>query len=342
MKLVTYATPDAAHETVGRGGVLLDAATVLDLETLGAWATREGADMPGAQQGVPLPATLLDLLRRGPEAMADARAALALAQRAQPDDLARTSGLTHSLGACALRSPIPDPPSIRDFYTFEAHVKAARARRGVGMIPEWYQVAVFYFSNTSEVYGTNEPIPYPRHSQEVDFELEMAAVIGREGHDISADDAPAFIAGYMVLNDWSARDRWRQEQPLNMGPAKGKDFATSLGPWLVTPDELADRRIGSGRDERYDLAMRGRINGQQLSSDNTRNMYYSFPQMIERASQDVRLRPGDVIGSGTCGTGCILELGTERHRWLAPHDEVEMEIERLGILRTVIAVSRED
>ncbi len=207
------------------------------------------------------------------------------------------------------------------------------------MIPAWYEFPVFYFSNTSELYGTEEPVRYPQRSQEVDFELEMAAVIGREGRDIAADDAPGYIAGYMVMNDWSARDLWRKEQVLNMGPAKGKDFATSLGPYLVTPDELDDRRTGSGKDERYNLEIRGWINGDNLTHDNTQNMYYTFPQMIERASEHVRLRPGDVIGSGTCGTGCILELGTERHRWLLAGDVVEMEIERLGMLRNTLTDS---
>ncbi len=179
-------------------------------------------------------------------------------------------------------------------------------------------------------------------SQELDFELEVAAVIGQTGMDISADDAPGYIAGYMVMNDWSARDLQRKEMVMNLGPAKGKDFATSFGPWLVTPDELDDKRTGSGKDERYDLAMFGSINGDQLTSANMRDLYFSFPQMIERAAQHVRLRPGDIIGSGTCGTGCILELGTERHRWLQPGDMVEMGVERLGTQhnRIVAADSR--
>jgi fumarylacetoacetate (FAA) hydrolase len=232
---------------------------------------------------------------------------------------------------------VPNPPMIRDFYAFEQHVKAARARRGLDMIPEWYQIPVFYYSNTAALYGTDEPIPYPRHVADLDFELEIAAVIGREGRDIAAEDAPGYIAGYMVMNDWSSRDIWRNyEAKLQMGPAKAKDFATSLGPWLVTPDELEDRRIGAGKDERYDLAMTGRINGDQLTSANWKDLTFTFPQMIERASEGVRLRPGEILGSGTCGTGCILELGTERHRWLLAGDVVEMEIERLGLLRNTL------
>jgi len=336
MKLVTYVTTPAAGRDAGRAGVVHND-LILDVAALSLWAARNGTALPDIAGTRGLPATVLELLTLGPEAMAGLRAALETAGTARTVDLTAEAGLAHARSAVTLRTPVPNPPTIRDFYAFEQHVKAARARRNVGMIPEWYEVAVFYFSNTAALYGADEPIPYPRLSHELDFELEMAAVIGREGQDIAAADAPAYIAGYMVMNDWSARDVQRQEMKMNLGPAKGKDFATSLGPWLVTPDELADRRVGSGKDERYDLAMTGRINGDQLTNDNAKTMYFSFPQMIERAAQHVRLRPGDVIGSGTCGTGCILELGTERHRWLQPGDVAEMEIERLGVLRNSIA-----
>jgi len=342
MKLVTYVPAGDANtsgrtaETAGRAAVL-HGDLFLDLALLGLWAARNGASLP--EPG--LPASVLGLLQMGTDGMEGARAALALAAKARAEDLRGETGLAYARDEIALRTPIPNPPSLRDFYVFEQHVKAARARRGLGMIPEWYEFPVFYFSNTASLYGADEQVPYPRHSQEVDFELEIAAVIGREGRDIAADDAPDYIAGYMIMNDWSARDRWRKEAPLSMGPAKGKDFASSLGPYLVTPDELADRRVGSGKDERYDLAMTARINGDQLSSDNAKTMYYGFSQMIERASEDTRLRPGDIIGSGTCGTGCILELGTERHRWLQPGDVVELEIERLGVLRNMLVARKE-
>jgi fumarylacetoacetate (FAA) hydrolase len=338
MKLVTYVPMAAPAGLEGRAGVLHDD-LILDLAMLGEWAAVNGAALSRDAGRPPLPATMLALLQRGPEGLDAARTALAVAERASSEDLRAEAALVHARSDVHLRTPLPNPPTIRDFYAFEQHVKAARARRNAEMIPEWYEIAVFYFSNTAALYGTDEPIPYPRLSHELDFEMEMACVIGREGSDIAAEDAPAYIAGYMVMNDWSARDLQRHEMKLNLGPAKGKDFATSLGPYLVTPDELAEQRIGSGKDERFDLAMRGWINGDQVTSANFKDIYFTFPQMIERASQHVRLRPGDILGSGTCGTGCILELGTERHRWLQPGDIVELEIERLGVMRNTIIAS---
>src|SRR5262249_25367851 len=145
--------------------------------------------------------------------------------------------------------------TLRDFSAFEQHVKAARAKRGVGMMPEWYEIPTFYFSNTSELYGQDEPIPYPQGSKELDIELEIACIVGREGKDIPTDEAAEYIAGYTIMNDWSARDFQRLDMKLNLGPGKGKDFATSLGPWLVTADELSMRRAGKGATERYDMTM---------------------------------------------------------------------------------------
>lgn len=225
------------------------------------------------------------------------------------------------------------PPSVRDFYAFEAHVKQARARRGLDMIPAWYEQPVFYFSNPRAIYGPDDVIPYPRRTQELDFELEVAAIIGRYGRDIPVEEAESYIAGYTIMNDWSARDVQRQEMKVGLGPAKGKDFATSLGPWIVTPDELADRRSDKG----YDLTMIARRNGIEISRGNWNTIHYSFAEMIARASEDATLYPGDVIGSGTVGTGCILERGPENvGGWLRPGDVVELEIERLGVLRNTV------
>ena len=230
--------------------------------------------------------------------------------------------------------PVPDPRNFRDAYAFEQHVKAARARRGQDMIPEWYKMPIFYFSNTGSLRGHNEAVKKPASTSELDFELEVACVMGKAVQDVSAATAEDAIFGYAVLNDWSARDLQREEMKCMLGPAKGKDFATSLGPWVVTKDELADKRVGPGK---YDLVMTGRRNGKEISRSNFNTMYYDYTQIIERCSRDATLYPGDLIGSGTCGTGCILELGPEATGgWLMPGDVMEMEIERLGVLRTLI------
>lgn len=265
--------------------------------------------------------TLLELLR-DPEGMAQAR------RVAQEID--------HPLANVTLLTPIPEPPTARDFYAFEQHVKAARALRNAGMIPEWYEIPIFYFTNTSELYGQDADVPYPVGSHALDFELEIACVIGREGKDIPVEEAASYIAGYTIMNDWSARDMQVQDMKLNLGPGKGKDFATSLGPWLVTPDELEARRSGYGTSERYDMTMLARVNGKEVSRGNFNQIYYGFPQMIAWASRNARLRVGDVLGSGTVGTGCILELTTAVQPWLQRGDVVEMEIDGIGVLRNCI------
>jgi fumarylacetoacetate (FAA) hydrolase len=340
MKLVTYVLDANTPREGGRAGVLLND-LILDLATLGRWAAaREAAFArlsPGSEAS--LPSTLLALLQEGASAWERLRIAFALASQTEPAHLQSQEGLAFPLEQVHLRPPIPTPPTIRDFFAFEAHVRNARARSGLEVPPQWYQIPVFYFSNTSALYGHDEAIPYPRHSQALDYELEMAAVIGREGQDIAAEQAADYIAGYMIMNDWSARDLQLQEMAVQLGPAKGKDFATSFGPWLVTPDELQPYRRGSGADERFDLPMRARVNGVLLTEANFQEIYYTFPHMIERTSQHVRLRPGDILGSGTCGGGCLLELGQERHRWLSVGDVVELEIAGLGLLRNSIVAS---
>ncbi|GED59151.1 fumarylacetoacetate hydrolase family protein [Brevibacillus formosus] len=235
-----------------------------------------------------------------------------------------------------LGSPLPRPASFRDFYAFEAHVKTARAKRGLPMVPEWYHFPVFYFSNAAAFTGTQANIRRPKATEWLDYELEIACVIGKAGINIPVERAEEHIAGYCILNDWSARDIQREEVKVGLGPAKGKDFATSMGPWMVTPEELADVRITGEKGSRYDLKMVARINGREYSNGNFKDIHYTFAEMIARASEDCSLYPGDVIGSGTVGTGCILELGTEQYAWLAPGDVVELEVERLGVLRNTI------
>jgi len=237
-------------------------------------------------------------------------------------------------------APVVQATSLRDFFAFEEHVRTARSNRGLDVPPEWYQFPVFYFSNHQSILGHDAELPSPTHGKWLDYELEVAAVIGVECRDVPAEAADEVIAGYTILNDWSLRDLQIEEVKVGLGPAKGKDFATSLGPFLVTPDELEDRRSGKG----YDLEMVARVNGVELSRGNWRDIHWSFSEMITRASQGVTLYPGDVLGSGTVGSGCILELGAEnvaakldrKYGWLQAGDVVELEVERLGVLRNKI------
>ena len=225
------------------------------------------------------------------------------------DDIAE-----HALEDVRLLAPVPLPPSVRDFYAFERHVRAARAQRGLEVAPEWYRVPVFYFSNPAAIYGPDAEIPYPEATSALDYELEAAAVVGGDGR----------IAGFTVMNDWSARDLQKMEMAVGLGPAKGKDFATSLGPVLVTPDELG--ALG--------LEMVARVNGEERSRGNLGDMHWTWEQLVEHAARNTRLVPGDVLGSGTVGSGCILEHGDGR--WLRPGDEVELEIEGIGVLRNTV------
>ena len=235
-----------------------------------------------------------------------------------------------------LYAPVPVPPSIRDFLAFEQHVKTIRAGQGLEMSPDWYQLPVFYFSNPAGVFGPNDEVAISPGSDQFDYELEVAAVVGRGGSDLSPEEAQAHIAGYMVCGDWSARDLQYREMAQRLGPAKGKDSATSLGPVLVTPDELEPWRDGS----RLRLEMRAAVNGVDYSAGNLGDLYWSFAQMLAYASRGTRLVPGDVIGSGTVGTGCILELalvhGNEKYPWLKPGDEVRLEVEQLGAIVATI------
>ncbi len=238
------------------------------------------------------------------------------------------------------------PRSLRDGYAFRQHVEAARRSRGLPMIPEYDLFPVFYFSNHQAVTGPGPVAVQLRHLERLDFELECAIVIGRPGKNIPAAVADRFIAGFMIMNDWSARELQAQEMKLNLGPAKGKDFATSLGPWIVTPDELEDRIIPGPNGNHYDLQMQASLNGEQISQDRLCNMTWTFAQLIERVSYGAWILPGDVIGSGTCATGCLLELnGTgvfSPPRWLQPGDTVELTIERLGTLRNTVVLASEE
>jgi fumarylacetoacetate (FAA) hydrolase len=250
------------------------------------------------------------------------------AEEVEDDAILETTGLRFG-------PPILEPPSLRDFYAFEGHVKTMWERRG-GEVPQaWYRLPIFYFSNTSEIRGAGDPIWSPAASQELDYELEVAALVDTPARDLPLRRAEEAIGGYTIFNDWSARDLQRDETTVRLGPAKGKDFASSFGPWLVTPDELADARAAGSTGP--NLAMTAEVNGTETSRGRWSDAQFSFGEMLARASADVRLRPGDLIASGTVGTGCLLEVREETlGRYLQPGDEVTLRVERLGALTNPI------
>jgi fumarylacetoacetate (FAA) hydrolase len=241
-------------------------------------------------------------------------------------------------------SPIPRPPSMRDGYAFRQHVETARRNRGLEMIPEFDLFPVFYFTNHGAVCGSGELSVRKLHLDKLDFELEAAIVVGKKVRDLSPEQADQAIFGLTIMNDWSARTLQMEEMKLNLGPAKGKDFATGLGPVLVTLDELMPRAQKTPKGLVFDMTMRAFVNGKQLSTGNVNQMNWTFSQILERASYGVDLYPGDVIGSGTVGTGCLLELNGSKitdNQWLKPGDHVAMEIDGLGRLENTIVCSEE-
>jgi fumarylacetoacetate (FAA) hydrolase len=312
MKLVTYMRGGAP----GRAGLLVgkDLETVLDLERV---------------VGAPWAQTVLGFVEHAAEGRPIAERAVARGD----------AGAAIPSKDVTLLAPIPRPPSMRDGYAFRKHVETARRNRGLEMIPEFDQFPVFYFTNHQAVVGPGPVHVQPKQLERLDFELECAIVVGREAHDLTAANADAAIFGMTIMNDFSARAVQMEEMKLSLGPAKGKDFATGLGPWLVTLDELEDRTTRSANGASFDLGMRAFVNGIEVSSGNVKDMNWTFAQILERASYGVTLYPGDVIGSGTCGTGCFLELNgskVTKDQWLKPGDVVALEIDRLGRLESAI------
>lgn len=280
-----------------------------------------------------------------------------LKERAKKVDEAVKTGKTEQgieKDKTQLLAPVPHPTSCRDGYAFRQHVATARRNRGVDMIPEFDQFPIFYMTNHNAIFGEGDIIVEKDHLEKLDIELEAAIVIGKKGKNIDAKDADSYIAGYMIMNDLSARVLQMEEMKLNLGPAKGKDFATIIGPWLVTKDELEKYKIETEYGDKYDLSMKAYHNGKQISDGNMKDMDWTFAQIIERASYGVELLPGDVIGSGTVGTGCYLELngtwaieakkqGKEFNPvWLKDGDTVELEITGLGRLSNRIVKAEKD
>jgi fumarylacetoacetate (FAA) hydrolase len=252
-----------------------------------------------------------------------------------------------------LAAPVPFPSSCRDAYAFRQHVAAARRNRKAEMIPQFDEYPIFYFTNHHSIQGPGNVLCMPDHFEKLDFELEAAIVICRHGRNIRAEDADQYIGGLMIMNDFSARTLQMEEMLLNLGPAKGKDFSTAVGPYLVTLDELSSFEIAPKEGhtgKNWNLRMVCRVNGEQVSEGNLGDMDWTFAEIIERASYGCDLYPGDIIGSGTVGTGCFLELnGTGKlndpdyqEQWLKEGDNVALEIEGLGTLINHIAAEGED
>lgn len=336
MKLVSYVElPIRTERPTIKLGALIGEECVVDLPVAQTWA--QGARGLRARE---LPHTMRELLNAWDE-HADHLEQLVSALP-QDDSCLSLKGagrqpVAHSRQDVFLLPPVPNALSLRDFMGFEQHVQNARRLRNQPVPSAWYDVPVFYYANPLTLYGPDQGIAAPVQGASLDYELEIAVVIGRAGRNITPEDAPNHIAGYMVMNDWSLRDVQIKEMGVGLGPAKGKDFATTVGPALVTPAELADRQAGEGAELRYDLEMVARVNGEETSRGNFKDIHWTVSQMIARASRDVTLLPGEVFGTGTVGTGCLLEQGAqESGKWLKPGDRVEMEVERLGRLATTI------
>jgi 2-keto-4-pentenoate hydratase/2-oxohepta-3-ene-1,7-dioic acid hydratase in catechol pathway len=269
-----------------------------------------------AMADVVVPASMLGLLRSGDEGMQAAYDALAYIDRVEG---LNEEMLVHPEGSVRLLAPLPDPPSVRDFYAFEQHVKKGFERRKMEIPKEWYELPVYYQTGHHNLIGTNTDLPWPSFTEKLDYELELAAVIGKRGSNIPASEALDYIAGFTIMNDFSARDLQRKEMAVMLGPAKAKHWCSAFGPVLVTRDEIGDP---------YNLRMTARVNGELWSDGNSGTIFHKFERMIEYLTQDDFIQPGDIIGSGTVGTGCGLELD----RWIKRGDVIELEIDKIGVL----------
>lgn len=295
-----------------------------------------------------LPSTIMPLLNDWDNLAGYAREA---EQKIKEGKIMQEQGIAYN--GVNILAPVPRPASCRDGYAFRQHVAAARRNRRVDMIPEFDQYPIFYFTNHNAIQGPGEIRCMPDHFQKLDFELEAAVVLSKKGRNIKAEHADDYIAGYMIMNDMSARTLQMEEMLLNLGPAKGKDFSTVIGPVLVTPDELEPYKVAAKPNHtgnNYDLSMKCWVNGVQVSEGNMGDMDWTFAEIIERCAYGVDVLPGDVIGSGTVGTGCFLELNgtgllndpSYKVQWLQPGDVVDMEIAGLGRLSNTIVAEETD
>lgn len=323
MKLCTFEIKTPLGKFQRLGAVVK--AGIIDLNAACAWHLhRKGEAQPYRLAHALLPASMIKFLEGEITTMTFAQKTIEDVQAAlkpgRPLLGPNEETLLYKPADVTLKAPLPRPSSIRDFYAFEQHVKKGFEKRGEPMPPEWYEIPVYYKSGHWSVIGSDEDVQWPSFTEQFDYELELAAVIGKQGRNITEDNAREYIAGFTIMNDFSARDMQRKEMKVRLGPAKGKDFATAFGPVIVTLDEIGDP---------YNLRMTAKINGKLWSEGNSGSIYHKFERMIAFASLDETLYPGDIIGSGTVGTGCGLELD----RWVKPGDLMELEIEKIGQLR---------
>lgn len=323
MKLVSFLvrTPIGTFTRVGA----IQSQQVVDLNMAYArWLADQQEAQPHRLANAQVPPTMLEFLEGGDSTLAAARRAKDYVTARSPSIKGPADEtIVYSFPEVQLVAPLPNPPSLRDFIAFEEHIAATSKRRGQPIPPEWYKAPVYYKGNHRTIIGPDETLSWPMETTKLDYELELACVIGRKGRDISERQAEDYIAGYTIMNDFSARDVQFQEMACRLGPAKGKDFATALGPCLVTPDEIAD--LGA-------LTMIARVNGEEWSRGRFGTIHWSFSQMIAHVSRGETIYPGDVFGSGTVGGGCGLEL----NRYLKPGDVMELEIQPIGVLRTQV------
>jgi 2-keto-4-pentenoate hydratase/2-oxohepta-3-ene-1,7-dioic acid hydratase in catechol pathway len=325
MKLVTFRvqTPVGWADRLGA----IAGEVVVDLNQTYAWYLHQQGDaQPEIMAATLLPSNMQCFLERGARAMENARLVVELYKHGEchlDTRGVRDSQLIFPLDTVTLLAPLPKPVSLRDFYVFEQHVKTGFDRRQEPMPKEWYEMPVYYQSNRLSMLGPDVTIPWPSYTKKLDYELELACIIGKAGKNIPIEQAGQHIAGYMILNDFSARDIQKKEMACRLGPAKGKGFASASGPWLVTPDEVGNA---------HQLEMTAHINGKEWSRGNSSTANYTFAQMIAHASKEEMLYPGEIIGSGTVGTGCGLELD----RWIQPGDTVTLAIDKLGQLTNTI------
>lgn len=316
MKLVTFEVPSPIGR-LRRAGALEADGSAVDLNlAYRSLLESGGSSRAAAIADAVVPSDLLEVLRGGTQSMDGARAAFEHATRREDED-ADGHTIRHRPGAFRLLAPLPRPNSLRDFLVFEAHLR--NARKGAALPEEWYKMPAYYKANVDSIIGPDDVVAWPRYTEKLDYELEVCAVIGRAGRSLRAEEAADHIVGYTIYNDWSARDIQRREMTISLGPGQGKDFASSIGPCIVTADEF----------DPSNALMRARVDGEQWSEGNLGTMNFSFAEIIEWLSMEQTLQPGDLLGSGTVGFGCGLEID----RWLQPGNVVELEVEGIGVLR---------